>query len=201
MAQQWNVAGTYFEACNCDVACPCVFLSPPTEEDCKAIIAWHVDKGSFGDVALDGLNVMLYVHSPGNMIKGNWKVALYLDEKATDAQKDGLTQIFSGQGGGHLGTVAPLIGEVLGVKSVPIEYQAEGKRRSLKIQDVAAAEIEALPGQGGADINLSNHPLCIAPGNTVVVSKSKRAIFSDYGLQLEVSDKNGFYSPFTYQGP
>jgi hypothetical protein len=144
---------------------------------------------------------MLYVHSPGNMIKGNWKVALYLDDKATDAQKDGLTSIFSGQGGGHLGTVAPLIGEVLGVKSVPIEYKAEGKRRSLKIPDVAAAEIEAIPGQGGADINISNHPLCIVPGNTVVVSKSKRATFSDFGLQLDVSDKNGFYSPFTYQGP
>jgi hypothetical protein len=64
---------------------------------------------------------------------------------------------------------------------------------------VADAEIEAIAGQGDADVNISNHPLCVAPGQTLVVSKSKRLNYSDHGLQLEVSEKNGFYSPFTYQ--
>jgi hypothetical protein len=199
MAQKYNVSGTYFEACNCDVACPCVFLSPPTMGDCRLLVAWHIDNGSFGDVALDGLNVVLYVHSPGNMVQGKWKVALYLDERATEAQKDSLAQIFSGQAGGHPAALGPLIEEVLGVKSVQIDYQAEGKRRTLRIPDVAEAEIEALPGQGGADVNIANHPLCIAPGQTAVVAKSKRASYSDHGLQLEVSEKTGFYSPFAYQ--
>ena len=97
--------------------------------------------------------------------------------------------------------LASFIGQVLGVKSVPIEYKAEGKRRSLRIPEVAEAEIEALAGQGDAEVTISNHPLCIAPGNTVVVSKSKRLSYTDHGLKLEVSEKNGFYSPFTYQGP
>ena len=70
MAEKWNVAGTYFEACNCDVACPCVFLSQPTTGECKALIGWHIDEGNQGDVSLDGLNVALYVHSPGNMVEG-----------------------------------------------------------------------------------------------------------------------------------
>jgi hypothetical protein len=162
-------------------------------------LGWHIDKGSFGDVTLEELNVALYVHSPGNMVEGNWKVALYLDERASDSQKDGLTQIFAGQAGGHPAMLASFMGEVLGVKSTPIEYKAEGKRRSLRIPDVADAEIEALAGQSDAEVTISNQPLAVTPGQTLVVSKSKRLSYNDYGLQLEVSDKNGFYSPFTYQ--
>ena len=201
MAEKWNVSGTYFEACNCDVACPCVFLSPPTTGECKVLVGWHIDEGSFGDVALGGLNVVLYVHTPGNMVEGNWKAALYIDEGADDAQKGALTQIFAGQAGGHPAVLASLIGEVLGVKNVPIEYSAEGKRRSLRIPNVAEAEIEAIEGQGGAEVTLNNHPLAVAPGQTVLVAKSKRVSYNDYGLQLEVSEKNGFYSPFKYEGP
>ncbi len=201
MSQKWNVTGTYFEACNCNVACPCIFLSPPTEGECKAIVGWHIDKGNFGDVSLDGLNVALYVHSPGNMVQGKWKAAVYLDERATKDQNDALTQIFAGQAGGHPATLASFIEEVVGVSSVSIDYQADGKRRSLRIPDVAEAEIEGMAGQGKAEIHISNHPLCIAPGQPAVVAKSKRASYHDHGLELEVSEKNGLYSPFTYQGP
>ncbi len=201
MAQKWNLSGTYFEACNCDVACPCVFLSPPTAGECKALVGWHINQGSIEDVSLDELNVALFIHSPGNMVNGNWKVALYIDERSGQAQKDGLTQIFSGQAGGHPAVLASFIDQVLGVSSVPIEYQAEGKRRSLRIPNVAEAEIEAMAGQGGAEITINNFPLCVAPGQTAVVAKSKRLSYDDHELQLEVSGKNGYYSPFSYEGP
>lgn len=201
MAEKWSLAGTYFEACNCDVACPCVFLSAPTTGECQVIIGWHVDKGSYGNVPLDGLNIALYGHSPGNMMKGNWKAAIYLDEKATEAQKNALTQIFAGQAGGHPAVLCSLVSEVLGVKSVSIEYRAEGKKRSLRIPNLAEAEIEAMAGQGNADITIANHPLCAAPGYPVVVSKSKRLTYNDHGVKLDISEKNGFYSPFIYEGP
>jgi len=45
MSEKWNLSGTYFEACNCDAACPCVFLSNPTEGECTVLVAWHVDPG------------------------------------------------------------------------------------------------------------------------------------------------------------
>lgn len=201
MAEKWNLSGSYFEACNCDVACPCVFLSPPTTGECNALVGWHVDEGDFGGVTLDGLNVVLFVHSPGNMAEGNWKVALYLDDKANQEQQEALTQIFAGQAGGHPAVLASFIGQVLGVKTVPIEFQANGKRRSLRIPNVAEAEIEALSGQGDAEVTISNHPLSIAPGQSVVVSKSSRASYDDHGQHLDVSGKNGLYSPFVYQGP
>jgi hypothetical protein len=199
MPSSWKVSGSYFETCNCEVACPCIFLSPPTNGECTALLAWHIDQGRFDDVNLEGLNAVLAVHSPGLMIEGKWKVALYVDDRGDQSQQNALTQIFSGQAGGHLAALGPLIGEVLGAKAAPIEYQSEGKRRSLRLGEIAAAEIEGLPGQEGGDITIAGPPLVAVPGVSLVVAKSKQTRFNDYGLSWEVSNKNGFFSPFTYQ--
>ena len=92
-----NFSGTYFETCNCEVACPCVFLGSPSSADCTVLIAWHIDQGGFGDTKLDGLNAVLAVHSPGHMLKTKWQVALYLDQRASPPQAEALGKIFSGQ--------------------------------------------------------------------------------------------------------
>lgn len=199
MSENWSLAGTYFEACNCDVACPCVFLSPPTTGDCTVLVGWHIDKGGHGNVALDGLNVALAVHSPGNMVTTKWQAALYFDDKASEAQKNALVQIFTGQSGGHPAVLVSFVGQVLGAKSVGIDYHADGKRRSLKIADIVEAEIEAISGAGGSDVTINGNPLAISPGYAPTVAKSKKLSYHDYGLQWEISDKNGFFSPFAYQ--
>lgn len=200
MAEEWKVAGTYFEACNCEAACPCVFLGAPTEGECTALVGWHIEKGTFGNVDLGNLNVALSVHSPGHMAEVKWRAALYFDRKASEKQKDALTRIFTGQAGGHPGMLVSHVGEVLGIQHVPIEYTANGKKRSLKIGDVGETQIEAIEGQGGAEVTIDNHPLAIAPGYKAVVAKSKKLTYHDHGLQWEISGKNGFYSPFSYQG-
>jgi len=163
------------------------------------LVAWHVDQGRFGQIELDGLNTVLAVHSPGHMLEVKWKIALYVDEQANQDQQNALTQIFSGQAGGHLASVVPLIGEVLGVKKASIEYRSEGKRRSLRVGNLADAEIEGVPGQDGGDVAIASPPFTLVPGFPAVVAKSKRMRFSDYGLNWEVSNKNGFFSPFAYQ--
>lgn len=199
MKTPWKVSGTYFESCNCEAACPCVFLGPPTDGECNALIGWHIDQGSFDNTRLDGLNAALFAHSPGHMLQTKWKVALYVDERADDKQRDALTKIFSGAAGGHLAALEPLIGEVLGVRSAAIDYRMDGKQRALAIPNVAEMEIEALTGQGGEDVTVSNMPFTPVPGYPAVVCHSKRLNFSDHGFDLEISKKNGFYSPFSYQ--
>src|SRR3990170_1039338 len=197
----WNLSGSYFEACNCDLACPCVFMSPPTTGECSLLVAWHIDRGKYGDVAVDGLNVALAVHSPGPMLKTKWDLALYLDERASPAQRDALGAIFGGQAGGEPAALGPFVGKVLGVRSVRIDFEAEGKHRKLRIPDVAEMEIEALQGQGGKDVTLEQVPLTAVPNQSTVVAKSKRLSLHDHGWNWEVSDKNGFYSPFSFTGP
>jgi hypothetical protein len=200
MSSQWKLTGDYFESCNCDAACPCIFLGPPTRGDCTVLVAWHIDKGHFGDTDLNGLNTVLAVHAPGHMLQTKWRAALYLDERATQEQRDSLTRIFAGQAGGHLANMAACVGEILGVKAVPIAYRAEGRRRSLSIDGLADVEIEAMAGQDGAEVTIAAPPFCVVPGIPSVVGKSKRLSYRDYGYQWELSDRNGFYSAFAYQG-
>jgi hypothetical protein len=93
------------------------------------------------------------------------------------------------------------VDQVLGVKNVTFDYRAEGKRRTLQIHNVAEAEIEAVSGQGGAEVMISNQPLCVTPGQPGVVAKSERLSYRDHGMNWEISGKHGLFSAFVYQGP
>ena len=111
MAPKWQAKGDYFETCNCQTLCPCIFLSPPTEGNCTVLVGWHIESGKFGDASLDGLNVAAFFYSPGPMPQGNWSAALYLDSRASSEQSDALLKIFSGQAGGVPAALHPLIGK------------------------------------------------------------------------------------------
>ena len=196
----WSLSGMLFEACNCEAACPCLFLSRPTEGDCTALVGWHVETGRDGEVPLDGLNVALAVHAPGYMPNGNWKVAVYVDERATGAQRESLLRIFGGQAGGHPAVLAGFIGEILGVKAVPIDFTSEGRSHKLTIGEVGSAEIEHIVGQQDGDVTITGHPLAVGPGFPVTAAKSKQLRYSDHGISWSLSEKNGIFSRFAYQG-
>ena len=137
-SQKWRLEGDYFEGCNCKTVCPCTFMFSPNEGECKAAIAWHIEKGYFDNnntLNLDDLNAAAIFMLLAICLHGRPKIkmALYLDERASHDQKDALTKIFSGKvSGGFFGIAANLIEEVLGVKSVPIEFSIEAKRRRIK---------------------------------------------------------------------
>jgi hypothetical protein len=199
MAKKWNLKGTYFETCNCEAACPCVFLSDPTQGDCTVMLAWHIDQGQFGDISLNGLNVAAAIYSPGNMVEVPWQAAFYFDGSAGQTQLEALTQIFAGQAGGHPARLAQHVSEVLGIQQVPIDFQAQDGHCSMQIGKVADAAIQAMKGQNGDQISIEGHPLAIAPGYPAVVSKSEKLHYRDYGFNWELSEKTGFSSPFAYQ--
>ena len=196
----WKLSGTYFESCNCEAACPCVFLGPPTTGECTAIVAWHIDEGEHEGQQLDGLNVALAVDSPGHMAETQWRVALYLDDQASEGQAEALGAIFSGAAGGHPAVLASHIGEVVGVASAPITFEGDDSSRAIRIGDVADVKIAAMAGQGGAQVTVANHPLAIAPGYELVAARTDHLRFSDHGYEWELSGTNGFFSPFTYEG-
>ncbi len=196
----WNVRGSYFESCNCEAACPCVFLSAPTTGDCTVLIAWHIETGEHEGVTLDGLNVALAVDSPGHMMETPWRAALYLDDGATEQQAGALGAVFSGAAGGHPAVLGAHIGEVVGVVSAPISFEIDGASRALRIGDMADVKITAITGQGGEQVTINNHPLCIGPGFDAVVARSEHLRYTDHGYEWDLSDKNGFFSPFVYEG-
>ena len=215
---EWRLEGDYFDGCNCKSICPCIFALDPTEGDCKGLAAWHIEKGHFtpgnhedGDrnsiaannpINLSNLNVVLSVHAPGHMLTGpKWKIAIYLDEKADDDQKNALTKIFTGQvGGDFFAEILPLIGEVLGIRSVPIEFSIEGKKkRRITIPSFAKMEIEGLTGSDPTvESKVINPAFSNTPGDDPIIARSTTHTYKDHGLEWDNSGRNAFYSRFTY---
>jgi hypothetical protein len=196
----WSLNGTYMESCSCDAICPCIVLSTPTQGECSALVAWKIEAGHDGDVKLDGLNVALLLHSPGKMHEVKWKAAVYVDQRATEAQKGALLRIFGGQAGGHPAALASFIGELLGVKSAPIDFEKQGKNYVVRIGGVADTELEPIVGADGGDVTVNNHLLAVSPGNPVVVARSKRSRIKDLGWDWNFDGRQCMYAPFAYQG-
>ena len=194
----WNVKGTYIEACNCEAVCPCIFFSPPTDGSCTVVLGWHIDEGMFDGASLDGLNAALLAHSPGNMKDGNWKVALYVDERADEAQNQALMGIFSGQAGGHIANLGPLISEVLGARSAAISLNTSAGNFSLSVDGLGSAEAQAIEGQGGGAVTVAGHPLAVSPGETATVARASELKLDDYGFTLDLSGKAAMSAPFSY---
>jgi hypothetical protein len=155
VADSFSVEGDYFETCNCDVSCPCIWLKPADNDTCDLMLAWHVTAGQKDGVDLSGLSAVMAVHSPKQMTDGGWKVALYLDDRATPEQSEALGAVFSGAPGGHLAAVAPLIGEVAGVAPASISF--DRTNGSLHAEATGALSMAAEEINGGGRRNAPRH--------------------------------------------
>ncbi len=195
----WQLEGEYFETCNCATACPCIWLNPPTEGECKLLVGWHIGRGHFGSTRLDDLNVALACYAPGRMGDGNWQAMLYLDQRVNEDQWVALEQIFTGKVGGQPALLMGLVSQIFGSYLARIDFRAEGKRRRMVIEGVAEAEIEGIDGIRGGVPTIDNPPLCVVSSHPAAVAKSRRYSYRDQGFQWEFTNRNGFYSPFVYK--
>ncbi|HET7826570.1 MAG TPA: DUF1326 domain-containing protein [Anaeromyxobacter sp.] len=196
----WQVRGTYLESCSCEAICPCIVLGPPTEGDCRALVAWQIEEGRDGDVKLNGLHMAMLVHSPGKMHETKWRAAVYVDSRATSQQRESLLRIFGGKAGGHPAALASMIGEIVGVKDAAISIRKQGKGYTVQIPSAVDTTLEPLVGPGGGDVTVQNHLLAIAPGFPAVVARSKRSRVTDHGWDWNLDGKQCMHSPFKYEG-
>lgn len=201
----WRLVGEYFENCNCNVVCPCLMSSgkpltaSPTRGACEVFCGFHIDTGNYGDVSLDDLNAATAYRSPGPMGEGNWSAAMYLDERANESQRNALEAIFSGSAGGPVALLAPLISTVLGVKSVPMIWRLEGKRRALEIPGILNAAVTAIPTwdpeQHQEIWAVNAHPfaaqIAMAVGDTA-------STWKDYGMRWDNTGKWGDYASISW---
>ena len=94
----WSIQGPHFANCNCDYGCPCQFNARPTDGTCRAIAAWRIDEGHFGDIRLDGLYAINTYAWPGAIHEGNGSMQSIIDERATEEQRKALVMILQGEG-------------------------------------------------------------------------------------------------------
>ena len=199
----WEIKGELFLNCSCTVFCPCVVslgAYPPTEGYCHTWMAVAIDEGHFEGEDLSGLNIGLLVDIPGRMGEGNWKVAVYVDERSSDKAYNGILQIFSGKAGGTTGLFTMLVSEILGAQREKVDIVREGKRRSINIGRKISGEIEMLQGKD------SNHPVMVSNTNywmgpDVIAAKGLKSKVRDYGRVWDFGGMSAEICPIHWHGP
>jgi hypothetical protein len=151
----WYIEGIEVSNCNCDYACPCQFESRlPTHGDCRGFAAVCVDKGHFGDVALDGLCAALIYGWPGPIYEGNGECQAVIDERADGKQRDALVAIMYGketnEGATHWWVYTTMSSTVHPPLFKRIEFEANIERRKAHIVIPGVLESTAHPIQSPA---------------------------------------------------
>jgi hypothetical protein len=200
----WRLEGTYLENCSCEVVCPCTaaaFDAPADYDRCQALLTFHVDSGEVDGTEVSDRSVAVIVDSPKQMSDGNWRVGLFMDARASEEQVAKLASVFSGQLGGPMGNLAPLIGENLGMEVAPIEYSDDGRRHRVKIGDLIEIEVEdaASPFDPDGDpprLTGTRHPA----NDTLVVARAVSSRVQGMGIEFSGDGKSGFSAPFSWSG-
>ncbi len=173
----WSLKGELILNCNCTVFCPCVISlgnHPPTEGYCQTWGGVRIDEGSYGDEDLSGLNIGLLIEIPGLMARGNWKAAVFIDDRASEAAYAGLEAIFSGAARGTTGLFGILVSEFLGAERAEISYDTDGKSRRLKVGKKIQGEVVPVDGHNGKDIVITNTNYWMGPDVTVATATKGR---------------------------
>ena len=142
---KWSFEADFLQACNCDYGCPCEFSAPPTRGFCEGTGAWRIIKGSYGDLALDGLAVAFAANWPKAIHEGNGTLALFIDERASAQQREAILTICSGQAGGlPFEILATTFSKVLDPIFAPIQFDLNGRDSSMRIGDALRIALEPI---------------------------------------------------------
>ena len=162
---------------------------------------YFVDSGKIDDVDVSGLTIGVFGDTPAMMVEGNWKVGLFMDAKASEQQGAKLAGVFSGQMGGPMAGIAPLITEMLGMESASIEYRNDGRHHSVKIGHGVAIEVDDVASPLAPDADAPKLTGVHHPANSsLTVARSTESRISAFGYDIALADKSGFSSPFSWAG-
>jgi hypothetical protein len=199
---QWHISGEYVEACSCDSVCPCPtsgLAAQPTKGSCDAGLVFRIDRGQHGQTRLDGLSFAILLHTPGPMIEGNWTVGVVVDERASGEQREALTAIASGQGGGPIAALGPLVGRFAGVEAKPISVDLRGLHRAASIPGALDIAIDGIPGaRTDEPIYFDNvgHPAA----SRLALARATRSHMHAFGIDWDDTSgrNNGHFAPFAW---
>lgn len=197
---RWRVAGRYFEACSCDAICPCRRVGDrpggrSTFGVCDFALGWSIDEGHADDVDLTGFEVVMAGSYDDDEPGTPWRVALYVDERASDQQRQALESIFLGRSGGTtLSNFAAFIGEVLAVRSARIAIDhSRGGRRIVAGEFVEVVERAPYVSDEPVSCGIPGHE---QPGEEVVADL---LALREQSLRIEVRGRCGFATRYDYR--
>ena len=193
MTTPWKLSGLYFEACNCDLVCPCYSARPPTYGYCEGNCAWHIQQGQFGAVALNGLNVIMVQRCEGFMRETQWKCWFFVDDRATPEQFDALKRVFTLTDGGHLARLFGALWDIQAVERAPIEMKIDGWQHRTSILGRLGLAIGLLKPEAGPT-------LCRVPNvpGVAALAEADWCEADDGRMKFDYRGKNALSTTFAY---
>ncbi len=198
----YHLEGRILEVCDCNVLCPCWIGENADNGTCDAIVAWHVDRGTIDGVDVSGRTLAIMGHIPGNILAGNWKALVAVDDQASAEQQEALLGVWTGKKGGPMADLAKLVGEVVGVERAPIRFEVEGGKGHLQIGALAEAELVPYTGPTGAHTTLNESVFSTIPGSPAYVGKalSYKRNTRQYGLKdVDMAGHNAIQGTFRFE--
>jgi len=194
----YSLEGQLLEVCTCKVICPCWVGADPDGGSCDGVVFWHIQKGTISDVDVSGLTIGVLAHIPGNVLEGNWRAVLYVDDKASPEQKEALLEVWSGKAGGPVADLAQLVGEVVTVKDATINVDVSKGKGHLIVGDEIEAHMEAFEGATGGTTTLVDTVFSTIPGSPAYVGRAPkyRAKNAELGFDIDLSGHNSVQGHF-----
>jgi len=157
-----------------------------TYDFCRVTLVFNIREGQVDGTDIAGRRVAAIADTPKVMTEGNWRLGVFIDERASEEQFDKLVQVFSGQLGGPMAALGPLIGEMLGVERAAIDVSEDGLRHSVRVGDVIDFEIEDIVPFGvetGEPVRFAGmfHPV----GSDLTMAEARHSRINAFGIQYE----------------
>lgn len=203
VATRYQVAGRLLEVCNCNTLCPCWVGEDPDNGTCDAILVYYLDEGSIEGVDVSDRALGFLVHIPGNVLAGQWKAAVFVDDRCSEEQQAAILRLFTGELGGPIADVAALVGEVVSVERAAIGFTVEEGSGTVKIGDVAEARLSPFQGATGEPTTLVDTVFSTIPGAAAYPGKAEffRRSGEKYGLSdVDLQGKNAVQGTFRFEG-
>lgn len=194
----YMLEGQLLEVCTCKTLCPCWVGEDPDGGTCDGVVFWHIQKGTINQVDVSGLTIGVLAHIPGNVLAGNWRAVVYVDDRAAPEQKEALLSVWTGKEGGPVADLVQLVGEVLAVKDAKITVDvAEGKGQ-LIVGDEIEAHMEPFQGATGGTTQLVDTVFSTIPGSPAYVGKAPRyrAKNAELGFDIDLTGHNSVQGQF-----
>ena len=143
----WTMRGRYLKNCNCIASCPCDMTGIPYPgKGCEGMAGMRIEQGHFGKIKLDRLTWVVIYQWPGALHEGNGAVQAFIDQRATQEQRDALLQIIGGKAGNAwFEFLASTITKAYDPQFVPIEFELNRKKRNAKVVIPGALETISEP--------------------------------------------------------
>ncbi|HEY7832032.1 MAG TPA: DUF1326 domain-containing protein [Ktedonobacterales bacterium] len=195
------VDGSLLEACSCAGPCPCWVGDDPDGGKCDAFNAYHIDRGQINGVDVSGLTFVQVVQIPGNVLAGNWRQVIYLDDKASPEQRQAVLDAWTGKLGGPLGDLSGLIGERVAVHFVPIDHQVVNGKGTLRVGTVLYSEMAPYTDAQGRPTKLVDTLFTTIPGSPAYAGKASihQVNVTDHGMVWEFTGRNAIQGEFHFE--